>query len=205
MTTGIRVPTNLDEFTSLLAEAAEAVSVTSRLPTWPFSRSFGRVGICQYDRVLGSSFALVIHSLVALHDDEVVTIVVLEPSASYYETQYSHFPGFRIARESLPEHYWSGLSIEPQEDPTGAIAYTANVVAIVGSSRRWAVWGERDWGLALVLAETHRETWRHVGVPFVSARVGLDDFRGPAGWATHLSEAAMSAFVKTIEQHEADG
>jgi hypothetical protein len=185
-----------------MAEISRAVDTGSRLPEWPFLSVRGYVSICEYDSVLGSWFFPVIHELARVHGDDSITFVVLEPDPSYYMRAYSHFPGFRLAPHVSPDDYWEALSYEPNGDPTGAIAYTANVIALVGSSRRWAVWGQRDWEIALVLAEEQRAPWRDVGVPFLPAREALDKFRGPNGWTKKLSQADINTFLSNVEQRQ---
>jgi hypothetical protein len=183
-----------------LAEVLEAVDGNSRLPSWPFLATAGYVSICQFDCLLGSNFAGVLQALSDVHGDNGVTLVVLEPDASYYEREYSYFPGFRLERESLSDGYWASLSYEPEGDPTGAIAYTANVVAVVGSTRAWAVWGQRDWELALVLATAATGDWLSAGIPFMNARDAIRDLRAPSGWSEPLTEIDIATFLRNVEE-----
>jgi hypothetical protein len=197
----VHIAKSADEFAACMAEVTEAVDVSSRLPDWPFLAPSGYVSICEFSRLLGSDFVPVLQELAASHGDNEITLVVLEPDPSYYRRAYSHFPGFRIESESLTdEAYWAALSYEPKGDPTGAVAYTADVVAVVGSSRAWAVWGQRDWELALVLAPSEIGDRLRRSLPFVNAREALGDFRGPSGWVKPLTETEIATFLRNIDQ-----
>jgi hypothetical protein len=183
-----------------MTEVAGAVDTSSRLPDWPFKAPLGYVSICQFDHLLGSGFAPVLEALAASQGDDGISLVVIDPDPSYYRSQYASFPGFRVEPAALRTAYWAGLSREPQGDPSGAIAYTANVVAVVGSTRSWAVWGQRDWELALVLAPAQRGPWLSTGVPFVKSRTEIEELRAPSGWSKPLTHAEVSAFMHNVEQ-----
>ncbi len=204
MTKPVHVPANANEFAAYLEKVSEIFDTNLRLPDWPFRAPSGYVSICQFDDVLGSRFVPVLQELSATYGDSEITLAVLEPDPSYYWRAYSHFPGFRLQRESLTdEKYWAALSYEPKGDPTGAVAYTANVVAVVGSSGAWAVWGQRDWELSLVLAPSEIGDRLRSSLPFVDAREALGDFRGPSGWVKPLSETEIATFLRNVEERGA--
>lgn len=203
MNHGAGFPDNADAFASMLADVAGAVDARVRFPDWPFLLPTGHSLICEFDRLLGSGFAPVLEELTRSHRDDDVTLVVLDPAPSYYWREYSHVAGFRVERDSLHEGYWSGLSFRPQGDPTGAFAYTANVVAITGSSRGWAVWGQRDWELALVHDTMAVGRWQDVGIPFAGPRDAIERFRAPSGWSEPLSESAVSTFIENFRERQA--
>lgn len=199
MTAEVHIPRDSTEFASFVAEIAEVVDCNSGLPNWPFLASSGHVAICQFDHLLGSRFVPVLQELSANYEDENITLVVLKPDASYYWREYSHMPGFSVERDSLSDGYWVGLSHEPNGDATGAIAYSANVVAIVGSSRAWAVWGQRDWEFALVLTDAQAGTWLNAGIPFVTAREALEHLRAPSGWSMAIAKSDRATFLRNFE------
>jgi hypothetical protein len=200
MSEGVHIPESRHEFAACLTEVAEVLDVNLRLPDWPFLAPTGYVSVCQYDHILGVNFVPVLQALSAAHGDGEVTLVTLEPLPSYYWKAYSHFPGFRVERASLPDGYWSGLNREPGGDPAGAVVNTANVVALAGSSHAWAVWGQRDWELGLVLTPTPPGDWLEAGVPFLDAREALVNFRGPRGWTKELTELEIASFLRNVEE-----
>jgi hypothetical protein len=197
---GLHMPLTADGFAACWSEAASAFNLSARLPDLPFLAPTGAVSIAQYGRLLGTDFVPVLQALAAANGDDGITLVVIEPDSSHYRQHYSYFPGFRVDRDALADKYWAGLSHEPSGDPTGAIAYTADVVAVVGSTRTWAVWGQRDWDLVLVHSPVVDGPWLKAGVPFVSARDALADFTAPTRWAMPLTETQVSTFLRNLHE-----
>lgn len=125
--------------------------------------------------------------------------MTLEPDPfAYYLRHFQNWPGFRIATDDLLDGYWRFLAHEPGGDPTGAIKYTANVVTLVGSTRTWSVWGQRDWDLALVHSQAEERPWLDGDVPFVSAREALSTFTEPPGF-TPLTASERSIFLTSMD------
>jgi hypothetical protein len=104
---------------------------------------------------------------------------VLEPTPTYYRENYGSYPAFTLSGQIVAESYWDAVAHEPDGDPTGSVAYTANVIGIAGSSGAWAVWAERSWDLAIVLSQSVNGAWTSVGVNFVSLESALADFTEP--------------------------
>jgi hypothetical protein len=196
----LEIPRSESEFSAIWSEVAFAINVSARLPDWPFVQVKGHVAIGQYERLLGTDFVPVLEGLAAAHDDSYISLATIDPDPAYYSKHYRHFPGFRVARDALADDYWSGLSLEPGGDPTGAVAYTANVVGIVGSSHAWSVWGQRYWDLVLVHTQIADGPWLRSGFPFVSAEQALTDFTAPPHWQSPFSEAELSTFLGNFRE-----
>jgi hypothetical protein len=169
-----------------------------RLPTLPFRARAGAVAVAQYGRFLGVEFVPVLRALAGVYGDDEVATAVVEPATSYYRGHYGFLPGFLVPADALDDWYWEGLRYAPCGDPTGEIGESGGVVAVTGSSRRWAVWGQRSWDLVLVWA-LERGRWLDAGVPFVSPRTALEDFAGYGTWGTRLRDDDAAAFVRNVE------
>jgi hypothetical protein len=115
------------------------------MPDWPFRLRAANADVCQYGHAIEGAFGAVPQALVDYHGDCTVSLAVLEPSPRYYRENYDAYPAFALPGRALSETYWDSVALEPGGDPTGAVTYTADVVALVGSSGTWAVWGERSW------------------------------------------------------------
>ena len=194
-TLGLQMAQSEDEFAAYWSDIASLLDPELRLPKMPFRLGVREVGVAQYDRMLSANFVPVLRALGEAHGDRSITLAVIQPAPSYYQEQYSFFPAFRASVESLEDEYWSGLSYEPLADPTGAIAFTANVVAIVGSTKSWAVWGERQWELALVQASATDRGWLDQGVPILPPGDAIERFTAPRDRRT-LTDAEVAAFVE---------
>ena len=132
-----------------------------------------------------------------------MTVVVMDPDPSYYAEHYLHFPAVRFERAALPERYWEGIAYEPSGDPTGAIAYTANVVAVAGTTRGWAVWGQRDWDLVLVHSTARAGSWADSSVPFVSPAEAVQDFTFASKREVSFAEPELAALLRNLDAHGA--
>lgn len=194
-----RYPEDASVFEALQQSIRGALDIDRRLPSWPFRLDSANVDICQYSHAIEGAFGPVLNSLVSVHNDDAVSLVVLEPSPRYYRDNYGSYPSFAIASSDLPEAYWELVAHEPGGDPTGAVTYTADIVALVGSSSKWAVWAERSWDLALVFSGHRNGPWLSCGVPFVPAEVALADFTEP-DFKTPLPADQRATFLRNFQR-----
>lgn len=199
MTIAAFYPAETTVFRSILADIRRLVDPDARLPAWPFLAPTGVVDICQYSNAIEGPFGPVLQSLVDYHGDASVNLVVLDPSPRYYRDGYGSYPAFRVAGSGLASTFWDLVAHEPRNDPTGAVIYTADVVAIVGSSGQWSVWGERSWDLSIVLSQTEGGPWLSCGVPFVPVEEALSDFTMP-DFKTPLPDNVRSEFLRNIRE-----
>lgn len=163
-------------FAACWEAASGVVDLDSRLPDLPFRAVEGEIRIAEYDYVLSPEFVPVLVGLMDQHNDDWVTLAVVDPTPQYYVAHYQQYPAVRLERSTLAEQYWDAISYEPAGDPTGAIAHTANVLAVTGSSGRWAVWGERKWDLLLVHTVAPANAWAAKTLPFTRPDDALRNF-----------------------------
>jgi hypothetical protein len=182
-----------------VAEVLTEVDENKRLPDWPFRKRSGHVRISEWGQH-GGGLGPVLRALTEAYHDEHVTVAVLEPEPDYYERSYAHAGAFRTDAASLPDRYVEQMFHEPSGDPTGALFYTARVLGITGSSHQWAVWGQQDWELVLLLTPDGLGPWLDAGIPFLGPREALDTFSPPRGWGHPTSDAEAAAFVQNIDQ-----
>jgi len=205
---GVFVMNPASEFAASDAAFGEAmltlrrlIDPTVRLPNWPFLASSGFVTIYEFDRFLGGDFGKVLQSLAVAFGDDTVTVVGLDPPADYYRNGYGFLPAFWSAGNSFADAYGEALRYEPGGDATGAMAFSINVLGIVGSSGSWSAWGQRDWEIGLVFAREANGPWLEQGVPWFGRDVDLDSIRSPAGWGIALSDADRSEFWRNVREH----
>jgi hypothetical protein len=193
-------PAEAEVFERILVDVRRTVRTDVRLPDWPFAAPLGHVDICQYSLAIEGPFGPVLEALVATYDDETISFVVLDPAPDYYREGYGSYPAFVTGdRVITAQSYWELVSHEPAGDITGAPIYTANTVAIVGSSGAWAVWAERSWDLALVLSQHANGPWTSRGVTFVPVEEALADFTEP-DFKVPLSDEARSRFLRNVRE-----
>ena len=172
-------PSDIREFDRILEDVARVLGTDRRLPDWPFNVATGNTDICQFSLAIAGPFGPVLQALVDTHGDETVSLVVFDPSPDYYRENYGSYPVFMASGSTIATTYWDLVAHEPGGDPTGAVIYTANVVAVVGSSGAWGTWAERSWDLAVVLSQHVNGPWTSRGVDFVSAEEALATFTEP--------------------------
>ncbi len=199
MSEEVTYPQDSDTFANLLGRVQELLLTDVRLPAWPFRMEVGNADICQYSHAIEGTFGPVLQALAEDHGDETVTLVVLEPTPSYYRENYAHFPAFRISVQGIADAYWDAGAYEPLGDPTGAVIYTADVVALVGDSGSWAVWAERSWDVAIVMSKRIAGPWLSGDVPFVPVETALSDFTEP-DFKVALSADVRTAFLKNVRE-----
>lgn len=199
-----RYPEDAAAFDALLGSTRRVLDTDRRLPDWPFRLDAANADVCQYSHAIEGTFGGVLQALVDVHGDDAISLVVLEPSPRYYRDNYGSYPSFTLPSRELYAAYWDLVSHEPAGDPTGAVTYTANVVALAGSSERWAVWAERSWDIAIVMSQHGDGPWLSRGVPFVPVEVALADFTEP-DFKTPLSSEQRTTFLRNFRQRSTSG
>ena len=189
-----------EDFRLGLQDLGQSLDYRTRLPKWPFRTPSGWVRIYEYDRLLGSDFGTVLGALAEEYRDQHVTVATLDPHMSCYRDEYGFYPGFQVRGIDVSDGYGLGLRHEPDGDPTGALAYTANVIAISGSSGAWSVWAQRDWEVGLLLTRDPAGTWCDQAVPSFSRDVDLTSIRSPRGWGMPLSDVDLAVFWRNIRE-----
>lgn len=156
------------------------------------------MAVGEFTRLLGIGFVPLFQALADAHGDTSVAVAVIEPEVSYFSEGFGFFPAFTVATHDLDDGYWDGLTFSPSHDPTGEMGESADVIAIVGSTQNWAIWGERSWDLAVVWAVVSG-AWLNAGVPLADPRTAVEDFAGYGTWGTRLQHGEVETFVRNVE------
>jgi hypothetical protein len=197
MTEVVLYPSDVEAFERILGDVERVLETDRRLPEWPFKVPIGNADICQFSLAIEGPFATVLQALVDTYADETVSLAVLDPSPDYYRENYGSYPAFMTPGGAIATTYWDLVAHEPFGDPTGAVTYTANVVAVVGSSGAWAVWAERSWDLAIVLSQHANGPWTSCGVDFVSPAEAIATFTEP-DFKVALAPNERAAFLQNV-------
>ena len=186
-----------EDYASIRAKIAEFVRLEDRYPAWPFRAPSGHADFCEYSDAIEGDFDFVLQALTAHYGDTSVNLAVLEPSPQlYYCTHFGRYPAFTLATHELPR-YWEAVSFEPTGDPTGAVIFTADVVAISGDTGRWAVWEERQWNLSIVLSDEPNGLWTRGPVTFSEIEDALSWYIEPP-YKIPLDPAERSQFLRNV-------
>lgn len=200
MTNSKGFPERDEEFLRLQDDMQRELDIAARLPSWPFRAPTGFATIYEYDQVLGGTFGSVLDALADTYGDEACGIVGLEPTVDYYRVAYGHYPGLWLRRDSLRDGYGIGMRHEPGGDPTGALAFTINVIGMFGTSGAWSIWAQRDWEIGLLLTRDSLGPWLDQPVPWFPRDVDLDTIRSPSGWGMPLTEEDRSTLWRNLRE-----
>lgn len=162
---------------------AAAFNLEARLPGMVFRNSAESTLFCEFDAVLSADFWPALCTLAQMHGDDRIQLLVLDPDGdSYYVPEYDMYPAISMALTSSADEYWEAISEEPSGDVTGAIVFSAEVVALTGVSGKWGCWGERDFGVAVIQGMPTAglsDGWREKHGPFLAANDALRHYIAP--------------------------
>jgi len=172
------VITNPIDLEAVLADLRQVVDLSVRLPASPFQRS-GTDSLCEFERFRGGNFGPILAALAGQYDDEYVSGVSVDPDPDYYQEFYETYGAFRISAADIASAYWDALSFRQNDDATGALMFSADVLCVAGSSGGWGVWGERQIGVAVLRTSGSDLSWRQESNLFVPPDAALRDFVEP--------------------------
>lgn len=190
------------EYDAVLAEMARVVDPGMRLPAWPFRSKQGQVDICEYNEFSDDDFTKALEVLARFHGDDRISLVVVDPDPEEYHIRdRGHFPCFSVPTGDIESSYWEAVSYEPQDDPGAAVLY-ADAFAIFGDSGRWAAWGQRDWEVVVVRAESSARPWREHTDIFLSPELAVERFIQPELGGSKWSQVEIESFVSRMTAPE---
>lgn len=145
-----------------MAEIRRAVSKCCRLgvdfPEWPFDIR-GNVLIYDFVEALNPDFGTVLASVAEHYSDDEIYVLGWDENSdrqdAEYRARYGAFPGFKMTSNRAEEDYRAAISVN-QHAELGVYNVAQVVfddVAIVGTSRRWAVRGQRCWDVAILVVD----------------------------------------------------
>lgn len=197
MTTS-RLVGDRSSYEAIRTHASKVFDVGSRLPGMVFRDLAGYTLFCEFEAVLGAKFWPALTALAQLHGDDMVELLVVAPGGdSYYKPEYGMYPAASLATASSPQEYWKTISEEPRGDATGAIVFSAEVVAIDGPSGEWGCWGERNLGVALIrgVPPEELEGWSDTYGPFLEVEEALRQYVAPNFMRLAMPDELSSALT----------
>jgi hypothetical protein len=183
---------------AVYADLRPIMDLSARLPASPFRRT-GTDSLCEFERFRGGTFGPLLAALADQYNDEYVSGVSVDPDPEYYHEFYETFGAFRISASGVASAYWDALSYQPSDDATGALLFAADVLCVAGSSGSWAIWGERQIGVAVVRTDRSDLSWRQGSNLFVSPVAALRDFVEPNFNREPLPEDFREAFLRGFQ------
>lgn len=143
--------TSPSDFRGYYAQLCEVFDPSKRLPEQVFRGSLGRCAFVEFDLMLSRDFGSLLASFAARGGDTEVYVFVLDPDPeTYYFSHFQRYGAFKLKAQELETDYFPALRAEPEGSPADAMLYVADVVALFGDTKSWAIWGERELGVGVV-------------------------------------------------------
>lgn len=126
-------------------------STDRRLPDQVFNQVFRDFVFEEFDWAMSSEFWESIQQLAVLSNDSYILTAVLEPSPTdYFYHEFGYYNWFKLPVNITADDYWSVLQVGPKGSPVDAMLFNSNIVVWLSPSMKWAVWGERSYGICIL-------------------------------------------------------
>jgi hypothetical protein len=174
---GARMAMNADEFRECADAVSSVVNIRAKLPDVPFTQGGGYVALSEWCLSLGTHYLPVLAALMDEFGDDELLCVDADADPARAALEHGFWPGFRIGRDALFDHYWDALTYEgPDGLSGGGLAYASVVVGMTGSSGRWGLFADQEWNLTLIQVPVAEGPWLHLDILFLPAEEAVENF-----------------------------
>ncbi|MCY9764815.1 hypothetical protein M5X06_30685 [Paenibacillus alvei] len=152
------------QFEKALRLVSNVFNSEERLPNQVFKVPFQNTVIIDFDHAMSSYFWNELEKLTDKCEDSFVIMAVLEPDpVNYYYKEFSKYNWCLFQKGTTVDEYWNTLKESPVDSPADAIVSNSEVVLWLPSSMKWAVWGERSYGICVLgfneVSDYKSESW----------------------------------------------
>ncbi|QJC52575.1 hypothetical protein HGI30_14050 [Paenibacillus albicereus] len=139
------------EFEEILFLVTKAFNSEQRLPNQIFKFPFQKTVVLDFDHAMSDLFWDELEQLTYVFGDSSVIMGVLDPHpVDYYYNEFSQYNWCIFQKGTTDDDYWNMLEKGPDESPADAILYNSEVVVWLSPSMKWAIWGERSYGICIL-------------------------------------------------------
>ncbi|MED4784872.1 hypothetical protein [Brevibacillus choshinensis] len=140
-----------EQFEKALDLVKRAFDYEQRLPEQVFNVPFQKKCVFDFDKTMSYSFWYELERLVNLSNDPFILMAVLDPHPiDYYYNEFSRYNWCILEKNTTPDEYWNAIKSSPEESPADAIVFNSEVVVWLSPSMKWAIWGERSYGIGIL-------------------------------------------------------
>lgn len=175
------------EFDELKELVSDMLFSDDNLPQQVFREQFSHYLFEEFDWAMSDEFWDTIQKLAEQAKDDFILTAVLNPHpVNYYYKEFGYFNWTKLPINLSADDYFNVLELGPNESPADAILFNSDTVVWLSPSGKWAIWGERAYGICvLALKEPTNtinsslflKTWRSIDNEAVMNWVGLN-FKG---------------------------
>ncbi|WP_234399865.1 diadenosine tetraphosphatase [Paenibacillus popilliae] len=139
------------EFEKSFQIVKELLKYEERLPKQIFKEPLNYYYICDIDNAMGGPFEDVLRNLAFISNDDYIIMGMLNPDpVTYYYKEFGYYNWLHIPANMPEDYYWDMLNVEPNQSPPDALLFNSFVMVWASPSKQWAIWGERDYGIAVL-------------------------------------------------------
>lgn len=139
------------QFEEALHLVTKMFNYEQRLPNLVYKVPFEKYVVLDFDHAMSRHFWSELEELIGLSGDSFAIMAVLDPHPiDYYYNEFSQYNLCVLQKGTTADEYWSMLEQGPEESPADAILINSEVVVWLSSSMKWAVWGERSYGICVL-------------------------------------------------------
>lgn len=142
---------NNEEFNELKEMVSATFNIESKLPNQVFCEKFGNFKFEEFDFAMSGEFWDTLKKLAIQTNDDFVLAAVLEPSpVGYLYKEFNYYNWIKLPVGLSTDEYFEILELGPEESPADAVVYNSYTVVWLSPSMKWAIWGERDYGICVI-------------------------------------------------------
>lgn len=140
-----------EEFEQSFQIVKEMIENNESLPNQIFKEPLNYFLICDLDKAMGGSFQDELKNLLSVAKDNYLIMGILDPDpVTYYYEEFGYYNWFHVPANMRENYYGDMLNVEPKGSPADALVDNSFVMVWASSSKQWAIWGERRYGIAIL-------------------------------------------------------
>lgn len=185
------------EFDDLKKMVLNVFNIESAFPEKVFSPTFGHFKFEEFDWTMTDEFWELIKKLAIQTNDEFVLAAVLRPSPEgYFYKEFKYYNWIKLPIHLSADSFYEILELGPEGSPADAVMYNSCTVVWLSPSMKWAIWGERNYGICVIgFRDRSQQTQRS---PFLKSWRSLDKI--VLSWIeiNFLNDESLRDFVKSL-------
>lgn len=140
-----------NEFDKLNAMVKSIFDKEARLPEQVFCQPFNFFMFEEFDWTISGDFWNTVKNIAFETKDDFILTAVLEPSPEeYFYKEFNYFNWVKLPVNLSADEYLEALELGPEESPADAVVYNSYTVIWLSPSMKWAIWGERNYGISII-------------------------------------------------------
>lgn len=134
-------------------EIEKTFLINECLPERVFHEDFRWFAFEEFDWAMSGEFWLVIQELTQASGDTSLLMAVLDPEPEgYFKKEFGYYNWANISVSASRDDYWELLNAHPESSPADSFLANSEKVIWLPHSAKWAIWGERSYGVCVLAA-----------------------------------------------------